>query len=157
MLCASCCAFVLLFRKTKLLTTVSPLGLDGDDDAKRNNKCWLIWEVSVHKILYNLNIDIFLIVLNSNGSSWISRAQLKSATLRGRWSSSSARQRTWPGNTSRNTAQNSTGISLSARVCWTAQTTETSITEPEPSTSPWPHSWSALTADRLPSNEDIQT
>ncbi len=51
---------------------------------------------------------LFVISFKSD-FSWFSRAQLKSAVL-GRWSSSNAPQRAWPENTSRNTAQNTTGI-----------------------------------------------
>lgn len=32
---------------TKLITVNFHLDPDGDDDTKRNNKCWLIWEVSI--------------------------------------------------------------------------------------------------------------
>ena len=52
-----------------------------------------------------------------------SRERLKSAALE-TWSSSSARQRTWPENTSKSTAQNTTGTWPWARACWRAPTTE---------------------------------
>lgn len=43
--CASCHIFMLI--SGTLISIDSQLDPDGDDDTKRNNKCWLIWEVSV--------------------------------------------------------------------------------------------------------------
>uniref|UniRef100_A0A3B4F4R5 U4/U6 small nuclear ribonucleoprotein Prp3 n=1 Tax=Pundamilia nyererei TaxID=303518 RepID=A0A3B4F4R5_9CICH len=85
---------------------------DGDDDTKRNNKCWLIWEVSEHfafccVLTFNYNL-FFVMLLKCNNSFWFFREQLKSVAME-RLSSSSAPQRAWPENTSRSTALNTTG------------------------------------------------
>ena len=46
--CESCelSCFDAHVRVTELFIINSQLDPDGDDDTKRNNKCWLIWEVS---------------------------------------------------------------------------------------------------------------
>lgn len=43
------------FVDTKLINNPH-LDPDGDDDTKRNNKCWLIWEVSVHTSCFLLQL-----------------------------------------------------------------------------------------------------
>lgn len=35
---------------------------DGDDDTKRNNKCWLIWEVSIHILHFHKYLVIVILV-----------------------------------------------------------------------------------------------
>lgn len=46
--CASCYIFFAYVKDTELFIVVSHIDPDGDDDTKRNNKCYLIWEVSVN-------------------------------------------------------------------------------------------------------------
>lgn len=109
---------------------------DNDDDTKRNNKCWLVWEVR-HMIAFAPFSPCCLLALQLtwisfwstsiyNNCHLLSRGQRKSVVL-GIWNSNSVPQRVWPGNTSRSMAQNTTGTWLSAWASWKPRMTDLSL------------------------------
>lgn len=67
---------ILISLSLSLLCSLSDQ--DGDDDTRRNNKCWLIWEVSVasfdqrllsFRFIFWAGYLILIIVLGSSGHS----------------------------------------------------------------------------------------
>lgn len=74
-------------------------------------------------VTFPLTWSYFWSTSRCNTCCLFSRGQLKNV-VSGIWNSNSARRRVWPENTSRSTAQNTTGTWLSAWAYWKPQTTE---------------------------------